>query len=108
VQTLPGGTIVQGTVADATSTGFTVDTSGGTQVPVTTSGSTLVVVNSGSLTDLQTGANTIVVGYAEPDGTLSAIAIAQFPSTTQGRLAVSGCSPSSIDNAITTAFLVGG
>jgi Domain of unknown function (DUF5666) len=108
VQTLPGGTIVQGTVADATSTGFTVDTSAGTQVPVTMSGSTLVVVNSGSPTDLQTGANTIVVGYAEPDGTLSAVAIAQFPSTTQARLAVTGCSPSSIDNAITTAFLAGG
>ena len=36
LQTLPGGTIVQGTVADATSVGFTVDTSAGTQVPVTT------------------------------------------------------------------------
>jgi Domain of unknown function (DUF5666) len=108
VQTLPGGTIVQGTVADATSTGFTVDTSAGPQVPVTTSGSTLVVVNGGSPTELQTGANTIVVGYAGPGGTLSAVAIAQFPSTTQGRLAVSGCSRSSIDNAITTAFLAGG
>jgi sigma-70-like protein len=67
VQTLPGGTIVQGTVANATSTGFT-----------------------------------------GPGGTLSAVAIAQFPSTTQARLAVTGCSPSSIDNAITTAFLAGG
>jgi hypothetical protein len=68
VQTLPGGTIVQGTVADATGTGFTVDTSAGTRVPVTTSGSTLVVVNSGSPAELQTGANTIVVGYAGPAG----------------------------------------
>jgi Domain of unknown function (DUF5666) len=104
----PGGTIVQGTVADATSAGFTVDTSAGTQVPVTTSGNTLVVVNSGSPSELQTGANTIVVGYAEPDGTLSALAIAQFPSGVQVMLRVSGCSPSSIDNAITTAFLAGG
>jgi hypothetical protein len=107
-QTLPGGTIVQGTVADATSAGFTVDTSAGTQVPVTTSGNTLVAVNSASPSELQTGVNTIVVGYAEPDGRLPAIAIAQFPSAAQGALVVSGCSPSSIDNAITTAFLAGG
>jgi hypothetical protein len=105
---LPGGTIVQGTVADATSAGFTVDTSAGTQVPVTTSSSTLVVVNSAGPGELQTGANTIVVGYAEPDGTLSAMAIAQFPSTAQGPLMVSGCSPSAIDTAITTAILAGG
>ena len=85
-----------------------MDTSAGTQVPVTTLSNTLVVVNSGSPSELQTGANTIVVGYAEPGGRLSAIAIAQFPPAAPGRLAVSGCSPSSIDNAITTAFLVGG
>jgi len=108
LQTLPGGTIVQGTVADATSAGFTVDTSAGTQVPVTTSSSTLVVVNSASPGELQTGADTIAVGYAEPDGTVSAMAIAQFPSTAQGALTVAGCSPSAIDNAITTAFLAGG
>jgi hypothetical protein len=108
VGTLPGGTIVQGTVADATSTGFNVDTPGGTQVPVTTSGNTLVVVNSASPSELQTGANAIAVGYAGPDGTLSALVIAQFPPTAQGTLAVSGCSPSSIEKAITTAFLVGG
>jgi hypothetical protein len=107
VQTLPGATIAQGTVADATSAGFTVDTSAGTRVPVTTSGSTLVVVNSASPSELQTGAKTIVVGYAEPDGRLPAIAIAQFPSAARGTLVVSGCSPSSIDNAITTAFLAG-
>jgi hypothetical protein len=107
-QTLPGGTIVQGTAADATSAGFTVDTPAGTQVPVTTSSSTLVVVNSAGPGDLQTGANTIAVGYAGPDGTLPAIAIAQFPSTAPIRLAVSGCSPSAIDTAITTALLAGG
>ena len=108
VQTLPGGTIVQGTVADATSAGFTVDTSAGTQVPVTTSSSTLVVVNSASPGELQAGADTIVVGYAEPGGTLSAMAMAQFPPAAQGPLMVSGCSPSSIDTAITTALLAGG
>ena len=60
VRTLPGGTIAQGTVADATSAGFTVDTPAGTQVPVTTTSRTLVVINSASPGDLQTGADTIV------------------------------------------------
>jgi predicted RNA polymerase sigma factor len=79
----------------------------GTRVLVTMSGSTLVVVDSASPSELQTGANTIVVGYAEPDGTLPAIAIAHFPAAAQRTLAVSGCSPTSIDNAITTALLAG-
>jgi len=108
VHTVPGGTIIQGTVADLTSTGFTVDTSAGTRVPVTTSSSTLFVVDSASPSELQTGANTTAVGSSRPGGTLSALAIAQFPSGTQFRLTVHGCSPSSVDNAITTAFLAGG
>jgi len=108
VQTVPGATIIQGTVADASSTGFTVDTSAGTQVPVTTSSSTVIAgVISVSPGELQVGANTTAVGSSQPGGTLSALAIAQFPPGTQFRLTVSGCSPSSVDNAITTAFLSG-
>ncbi len=107
-QVAPGGTIVQGTVADATSTSFTVDTSAGTRIPVTTSHVTLIVVNNASLSELQIGADTIVVGHTEPDGSLSAVAVAQVIPAAKVMFAVNGCSPAAVDNAVTTAFGSGG
>ena len=53
----PGFVPVQGTVADASTAGFTLVTSGGTRVPVTTSGGTLVVVPHASPGQLQAGAS---------------------------------------------------
>jgi hypothetical protein len=108
----PNG-IVQGTVADADAVGFTVVTSSGTRVPVTTSGDTLVSVLRASLGQLRAGATTVAVGYVEPDGRLSATVVMQPPSKKPGSgklhptIAVNGCSPASIDNALTTAFVSG-
>jgi hypothetical protein len=67
---------VQGTVADASTAGFTLVTSGGTRVRVTTYADTLVVVPHASLGQLQPGTTIFAVGQAEPDGTLSARAVA--------------------------------
>ena len=108
----PNG-IVQGTVADADAAGFTVVTSSGTRVPVTTSGETLVSVLRASPGQLRTGAATVAVGYVEPDGALSATVVMQPPSKKPGSgklhaaISVNGCSPASIDSALTTAFVSG-
>jgi hypothetical protein len=106
------GTMVQGTVSDASAAGFTVVTPGGTQVPVTVSGDTVVTVPHASLGQLQASAATVVFGYAGPGGTLSAIAVVQ-PSpqkklVSDGKLMVKGCSLASIDDAVTTALVSGG
>ena len=108
VQTPPGIAAVQGTVSDASAAGFTVVTSTGTKVPVTTSTDTVVHLPNASLTQLQTGATTIAVGHAGPAGTLSAVVVTQPPAGWHGQLAVKGCSPASIDNAVTTALISGG
>ena len=99
----PGFVPVQGTVADASTAGFTLVTSSGTRIPVTTSGDTLVVVPHASPAQLQAGATIFAVGDAGPDGTLSARAVAavsQFRSGPHVRVSVRDCSPSSIDEAI--------
>ena len=100
----PAGFVpVQGTVADASTAGFTLVTSSGTRIPVTTSGDTLVVVPHASPAQLQAGATIFAVGDAGPDGTLSARAVAavsQFRSGPHVRVSVRDCSPSSIDEAI--------
>jgi hypothetical protein len=104
----PGMIVVKGTVSDASTAGFTVTTSGGTRVPVTTSSETVVSVANANLGQLPAGASILAVGYARPDGTLSArgvLAVLQLP---QGgpqlhahvRLHVKNCSPASIDNAL--------
>ena len=103
-QVAPGSTIVQGTVTDATSAGFSVDTSAGAQIPVTTSDTTLIVVNNASVSELQIGADTIVIGYAGPDGSLSAVGMAQVPSTGKVQFSIDGCSAAAVDDAMTTAF----
>jgi hypothetical protein len=108
----PNG-IVQGTVADADAAGFTVVTSSGTRVPVTTSGDTRVSVLHASLAQLRAGAATVAVGYAEPDGALAATVVLQPPSKKprfgqpNPTISVNGCSPASIDSALTTAFVTG-
>jgi hypothetical protein len=100
---------VTGTVSDASAAGFTVITSTGTQVPVTTPSDTAVQLPDASLSQLQTGAKTLAVGHAGPDGTLSAINVLQSPyagpTTYMGR---GGCSPSSIEGAVTAALSSGG
>jgi len=107
-QTPPGTVTVQGTVSDTSTAGFTVVTSDGTRVPVTTSSDTKVHIPHASLGQLQAGATTIAVGYAGPDGTLSAIAVVQPPPGFDGTLQVKGCSFTSIDDAITAALASGG
>jgi hypothetical protein len=106
--TPPGTTVVQGTVANVTTGGFTVVESSGTQLPVTASSQTHIAVLRASLSDLQTGGSIIVVGFAGSDGTLSAAVVAQIPPGKQSMLLASNCSPASIDSAITTAQVSSG
>ena len=101
---------VQGTVADAGPGGFTVVTSDGRRVQVTTSGRTFVSVLHGRPAELRVGATTLAAGYLAPDRTLSATAVLQLRSKKlssgrpQGTVMVNGCSPASIDSALTAAF----
>jgi Domain of unknown function (DUF5666) len=110
----PGFVPVQGTVADASTAGFTLVTSSGTRVPVTTSGTTLVIVPHASLDRLQAGVTIFAVGDAGPDGTLSARAVAAVSQLRSGAhigVSVRDCSPSSIDEAlgaISAAHVSGG
>jgi len=111
----PAGFVpLQGTVADAGSSGFTLVTASGTRVPVTTSGGTRVVVPHATLAQLQPGAVIFAVGHAGADGTLSArgvAAISQLPSGPRTSVSVRGCSPGSITEAlgaISTAPAAGG
>jgi hypothetical protein len=71
----PGMAVVKGTVADASTAGFTVVTPGATRVPVTTSGNTAVSVLNVSLRKLPAGASILALGSAGPDGTLSAAGV---------------------------------
>ena len=100
----PAGFVpVQGTVADASTAGFTLVTSSGTRVPVTTSGGTLVVIPHASPGQLQADASIFAVGHAGPDGTLSAQAVAavsQLPAGRHLNVSVKDCSPSSITEAL--------
>ena len=105
IEVPPGIVAAHGTVADASAAGFTVVTSGGTRVPVTISAGTDVNIPRASLSQLQAGATTIAVGYPRPDGTLSAIAVL---SGRPGIVDIKGCSPASINAAITTALVSGG
>lgn len=109
---------VEGTVADAGAAGFTLVTSTGSRIPVTTSGRTLVLVLHASLSQLRAGNTVYAVGYPEPDGTLSAKAVAAVAQSPSGArlhvstsLKVKDCSPGSIDEAlgaISTATVSGG
>jgi Domain of unknown function (DUF5666) len=89
----PGFVPVKGTVSEASSTGFTLITSGGTRIQVTTSGDTLVIVPHASLGQLRHGATIFAVGHAGPDGTLSArvvAAISQLPPGAPGGVHLPG------------------
>lgn len=99
----PGFVPVHGTVADASTAGFTLVTSSGTRIPVTTSGDTLVVIPHASPGQLQTGAAIFALGHAGPDGTLLARAVAavsQFRPGAHIGVSAKDCSPSSIDEAL--------
>lgn len=101
--TVPGVVTVRGTVADADSAGFTIVTSAGTRVRVTTSGATVVTVSPARLGQLQRGARTTALGYARPDGTLSALAVLQppgWPAGAHASVTVHGCSRGAINHAI--------
>ena len=98
-----GSAPVQGTVADASRTGFILVTSGGTRVPVTTSGDTLVVVTHARLAQLPVGAAVFALGLAGADGTLAAravAAVAQLPSGGHISVSVKDCSSGSIAEAM--------
>ena len=100
---IPGTVTIGGTVSDMTTAGFTVITSGRTRVRVTTSGGTSVTVFHASLGQLQAGGSTVVIGRAGPDGTLSALGVAQpptWPSGAHTSVSLSNCSPASINHAI--------
>ena len=108
LQPPPGMVVVRGTVSDASSAGFTVVASGGTRVRVTISGDTVVSVSNASLGQLPAGATIFAVGYAGPDGTLSArgvLATLQLPQGgpqlhAQTHIHVKDCSSRSIDAAL--------
>jgi hypothetical protein len=106
VSTPPGIVAAQGTVTDASATGFTVVTSGGAQVQVTTSSDTNVNIFGATVSQLQPGAATIAVGYPRSDGTLSAIVILSGqPGTAQpGNVEIKGCSPTSVEDALMPAL----
>jgi hypothetical protein len=100
---VPGTVTVQGTVSDLGTGGFIVVTSAGTRVPVTTSDATVVTVSHASLGQLQVGGRTMAVGYAGPDGTLSALAVLQppnWPTGAHARVSVRNCSSTAINHEI--------
>jgi hypothetical protein len=100
----PDGPPTQGTISDLTGTGFTLVEPDGTQLAVTTSSDTNVTMINAGLGQLRTGAYTMAIGYARPDGTLAAIAILQPPSRNVV-FSIRGCTPSSMDHAFTMAFM---
>jgi hypothetical protein len=101
----PSGFVpVQGTVSDVSTAGFSLLTSIGARVPVTTSPATLVIIPDATPGELPAGSTIFAVGNAEPDGTLSARAVAAVMQLPHGKLnasvKVKGCSPSSIVEAL--------
>ena len=99
-----GFAAVQGTVADASTAGFTLVTSGGGRVRVATSGDTLVVVPHATPGQLQAGATIFTIGHAGPDGTLSAQAVAAIRQLGPGKphtsVSVKDCSHGAIVEAL--------
>lgn len=97
---------VDGTVADAGASGFTLVTSSGTRIQVTTSASTLVVVPHARPGQLRAGAAIFAIGSARSNGTMSARAVAAVTQFSSGQAqlsmhtSVKDCSPASVDHAI--------
>jgi hypothetical protein len=115
--TPPSGWVAaSGTVADASTAGFTVVTSGGTRVPVTTTGGTFVVVQDASLGQLRdgaaSGAVTTAVGRPGAGGTLSALGVVQQPAKSQFQVhfsvKVNGCPPATLAAALDAVRVSGG
>jgi hypothetical protein len=111
LQLPPGDVVVQGTVADATASGFTVVTAAGTRIPVATTADTVVNVHDvTSLGRLPAGGTVYAVGQAGPGGTLSAQAVAVIAQLPGGGpqlhanvgVHVKDCSPASVNREITT------
>jgi hypothetical protein len=70
--------LASGTVADVTSSGFTVNEAGGSHVQVTTSPATTVLtLVTSSIGQLEAGKLTSAVGAPGPDGTLAAAMVEQ-------------------------------
>jgi anti-sigma factor RsiW len=83
-----------GTVTGRTSTGFIVAESDGTKVPVTTSRSTLLIAQvSSTLAQLKQGEQTVAVGTASGEGTLTARQVEQRDVSVGQPYAGSGRSP---------------
>jgi predicted anti-sigma-YlaC factor YlaD len=100
---IPGVATVRGTVADAGEGGFTVVTSTGTRVPVTTTDATEVTVSNAGVGQLQSGASTIALGHAGPDGTLSGLAVVQppdWPAGAHASASVRSCSHKAISDEV--------
>lgn len=105
----PGLVAAKGTVADASTGGFTVVTPGGTQVPVTISGKTEIVLRQVTVSQLQSGGTVVAFGYAGKNETLAAIDVVQIPAgASTSEFAVRSCSSASVDGAITAALAFGG
>jgi hypothetical protein len=105
----PGFAAARGTVTRAGAAGFTLVTARGTQITVTTSSRTQVHITppNATVSQLRIGIATIAVGHIGPHRTLSAMGVLQQPGY-HGGITVNGCSPGSIDDAITTALTTGG
>jgi hypothetical protein len=68
-----GGNLVAGTIFSADESGITVKTSDGSTKIILVSGSTSIsLTTAGSTSDLKTGANVVVSGTSNTDGTVTA------------------------------------
>jgi hypothetical protein len=107
----PGWAVARGTVADASTSGFTVVTPGGTRVPVTTAGSTTVVVPDARAGQLQPGITTVAVGRIRPDGALTAVGVLQQPAGSNLQVhfnvSVRGCPHAALASALAAALARG-
>jgi hypothetical protein len=104
----PGPVAAYGTVTGAGAAGFTLVTGSGTRIPVTTSSRTDVEIppRAGTVSQLRTGIFTVAVVQAGPHRTLSATAVMQPPPVRDAKLAVGGCSHSSVEAGITNAWAI--
>jgi hypothetical protein len=86
-------------------TGFTLLTAKGTRFHVVTSSRTMVQAPPPHrVSQLRIGVATIAIGHVTAGGKLSAQAVLQL-SRSPVNLRVRGCSPASINSAITTALV---
>jgi hypothetical protein len=105
----PGFVAAQGTAADAGADGFTVATSGGTQVRVTLSTETVISLwAQGTLSQLRAGETVVAIGYAKKDGSLAAVEVMQIPAGIDtAQFTVQNCSAPPVYGGINTALTPG-